>query len=297
MFVQVLTIFPELFDAFLKTSLIGRARERDLLTVSVGDLREFTRDQHHQVDDEPFGGGGGMVMMALPWLAAVRECCEARPTRPWRVLMSPQGQRLDEAKVRELASRPELLLMCGRYEGIDERVLELVVDEEISIGDFVVSGGELPAMVLIEALSRQIPGVVRQLKSVEEDSFRSGLLDTPCYTRPREIEGLVVPEVLLSGDHRKIEEWRRRAALRATWRKRPDLLAKAPLSPVERVEIERWGRSPSLAGPAHLQHRSQIPIIGAADPESPTPGDTGGDVKPKVEPGGQSRRSSKGQES
>lgn len=235
--VRVLTIFPELFRPFLATSLVGKAVEKGRLEVEVRDLRDFATDRHRTVDDVPYGGGGGMVMIAPVWLRAVREV--AAGSTPWRVLLSPQGRRLDDAKVRELAGRGDLLLMCGRYEGIDERVRELVVDEEISIGDYVLSGGELPAMVLIEAMSREIPGVVQLPDSVTRDSFRSGLLDYPHYTRPPEVEGLAVPEVLLSGDHAAIERWRLRAALAATLAKRPDLLASAQLDPAARRELDR----------------------------------------------------------
>ena len=228
--IDVITIFPELFAPFLTTSLVGRAVERGLLDVRLHDLRAYTEDRHRSVDDEPYGGGGGMVMAAPPWIRAVREVSGER--RPWRVLLSPQGRRLDEAKVRELAARGEnagenagLLLLCGRYEGIDERVTSTVVDEEVSIGDYVLSGGELPAMVVIEAVSRQIPGVVGFAGSVERDSFRRGLLDHPHYTRPPVVEGLPVPEVLTSGDHAAIERWRDEQAVAATRAKRPDLLS------------------------------------------------------------------------
>ena len=237
--IQVVTIFPELFTTWLQTSLMGRACASGKLQVEVHDLRPFTEDSHRSVDDEPYGGGAGMVMTAQPWLSAVRHLAGASR----RILMSPQGKRLDDPKVRELASGDDLLLMCGRYEGIDERVRELVVDEELSIGDFVLSGGELPAMVTIEAISRYLPGVVGRASSVVEDSFHSGVLDYPHYTRPAEVEGLAVPEVLLSGNHAKIESWRRRQSLRATWYKRPDLLPVATLTDEQRAELSVLERS------------------------------------------------------
>lgn len=237
MHVQILTIFPELFEPFLRVSLVGRAVADGLLDVEVHDLRDFTEDRHRSVDDEPYGGGGGMVMTAPPWIRAVRELTGASGAR--RVLLSPQGTPLTDAEVRRLAEHRELLLMCGRYEGVDERVRELVVDEEISLGDYVLSGGEVPAMVLIEALSRQIPGVVGLPDSVERDSFRHGLLDHPHYTRPPVVEGLEVPPVLLSGHHAEIERWRRRKALEATARKRPDLLERLPEGALSREECRR----------------------------------------------------------
>jgi tRNA (guanine37-N1)-methyltransferase len=223
--IQVLTIFPELFTPFVATSLVGRAIARGLLSVEVRELRDFSEDRHRSVDDEPYGGGGGMVMMAPPWIRAVRALSAEGPA-PWRVLLSPQGVRLDDAEVRRLAGRDRLILLCGRYEGIDERVRMTVVDEEVSIGDYVLSGGELAAMVVIEAVSRQVPGVVGLADSVAQDSFRDGLLDYPHYTRPPVVEGLAVPEVLLSGDHAAIRRWRLEQARSATREKRPDLLGR-----------------------------------------------------------------------
>ncbi len=233
--IKILTIFPELLDSFLRASLIGKAIEAGKIEVEVLDLRAFAEDRHRTVDDEPYGGGGGMVMKAEPWLRAVRAV--AGPAAH-RVLLSPQGARLDEGKVVELAGRRELVLMCGRYEGVDERVRRLVVDEELSIGDYVLSGGEVAAMVVVETVARQVPGVVGLSDSVENDSFRRGLLDFPHFTRPREVEGLKAPEVLLSGDHGAVAAWRRRESLRATLRKRPDLLESAELDEDDRRILE-----------------------------------------------------------
>lgn len=222
--VDVVTIFPTVFREFLGASLIGRAIAAGLLEVQVHDLRDYAEDPHRSVDDEPYGGGGGMVMTAPPWLRAVRAVSGDGPP-PHRILLSPQGERLDDARVRGLAGEERLVLLCGRYEAIDERVRMLVVDSELSVGDYVLSGGEVPAMTVIEAVSRHIPGVVGRPESVENESFRSGLLDHPHYTRPRTVEGLEVPDVLRSGDHARIDAWRREQALEATRRKRPDLLA------------------------------------------------------------------------
>ena len=246
--IQILTIFPELFEPFLSTSLVGRAIERSLLEVNVHDLRDFTANRHRSVDDEPYGGGGGMIMTAPPFLRAVEQLTCDGETAPegrsadgaskiLRIMLSPQGEPLTESRVRALARHPEMILLCGRYEAIDERVRQTVVDEEISIGDYVLSGGELPAMVLIEAVSRKIPGVVGLESSVEQDSFRHGLLDYPHYTRPRELRGREVPAVLLSGNHADIAAWRERQALLATVLKRPDLLTTADLSPLQRREV------------------------------------------------------------
>ena len=255
MHIEVLTIFPELFGAFRTTSLVGRAIDTGLLRLGVEDLRAHTTDKHRSVDDEPYGGGQGMVMTAQPWIDGVRAVAERFAEPPWRVYLSPQGRRLDESIVRELAARRDLLLLCGRYEGIDERVIDTVVDDEISIGDYVLSGGELPAMVLIEAISRQVPGVVGLDASVEHDSFRRGLLDFPHYTRPRQVEGLDVPDVLLSGDHARIETWRRERALEATLRKRPDLLRSAQLDENDARRLAALAEALPEDFPADLQRR------------------------------------------
>ncbi len=220
--IDVLTIFPGLFESPLRESLLGKAIEGGVLDVRVHDIRDHATDKHRQVDDESYGGGPGMVMKPEPVFAAV----EALGEGPKRVLLlSPAGRRLDQALVRELASEPWLVLVCGRYEGVDERVVEGLPAEEVSIGDYVVSGGEVPALVVLEAVTRLVPGVIGREESHERDSFgHDGLLDHPHYTRPPEFRGMAVPEVLLSGNHAEIERWRREAALEKTRRMRPDLL-------------------------------------------------------------------------
>lgn len=219
--IDVLTIFPSIIEGPLRESLLGRAIEAGVLDVRVHDIRDHATGRHRQVDDEPFGGGPGMVMMAAPVFRAV----EALGDGPKRtILLSPAGRRLDQALVRELAAEPWLVLVSGRYEGVDERVVEGLQAEEISIGDYVLSGGELPALVVIEAVSRLVPGVVGTEESLTRESFEEGLLDHPQYTRPQEYRGLRVPDVLVSGDHARIEEWRRQAAEEKTRRNRPDLL-------------------------------------------------------------------------
>jgi tRNA (guanine37-N1)-methyltransferase len=219
--IDVFTIFPTIFEGPLRESLLGKAIADGLVDVRVHDIRDQTTDRHRQVDDEPYGGGPGMVMMAEPLFRAVESLGEGRGRT---ILLSPAGKPLDQALVKELASEPRLILICGRYEGVDERVTEGLPAEEISIGDYVLSGGELPALVLIEAVTRLIPGVVGKEESLAAESFEQGLLDHPHYTRPQETRGMRVPDVLISGDHAKVEEWRRRAAEEKTRRNRPDLL-------------------------------------------------------------------------
>ncbi|HXF57325.1 MAG TPA: tRNA (guanosine(37)-N1)-methyltransferase TrmD [Actinomycetota bacterium] len=226
--VDIVTIFPGIFRGPLSESLLGRAIARGLLDVRVHDLREFTHDPRRQVDDEPYGGGPGMVLKVEPIVEAVESLGEGRKRV---ILLSPSGRPLDQGLVRELAREPWLVLICGRYEGVDERVLEVLGAEELSIGDYVLSGGELPALVVLEAVSRLVPGVVGKEESLRRESFEEGLLDHPHYTRPREFRGLRVPDVLLSGDHEAIERWRREQALAKTRRNRPDLLGKAGSAP------------------------------------------------------------------
>jgi len=220
--IDVVTIFPGIFESPLRESLLGRAIEAGLVDVRVRDLRDATTDKHRQVDDESYGGGPGMVMKPEPVFAAV-EALGAGERRT--LLLSPAGRRLDQALVRELAAEPWLVLICGRYEGVDERVVEGLPAEEVSIGDYVVAGGEVPALVVLEAVTRLVPGVIGREESHKQDSFgHDGLLDHPHYTRPAEFRGMRVPQTLLSGNHAEIERWRREAALEKTRRNRPDLL-------------------------------------------------------------------------
>jgi tRNA (guanine37-N1)-methyltransferase len=220
--IDVLTIFPGIFESPLRESLLGKAIETGLLEVRVHDIREHATGRHRQVDDESYGGGPGMVLKPEPVFAAVESL---GPGARRTLLMSPAGRRLDQALVRELAAEPWLVLIAGRYEGVDERVAQGLPAEEVSIGDYVLSGGEIPALVVIEAVTRIVPGVIGREESHERDSFgNQGLLDHPHYTRPAEFRGMAVPEVLRSGDHAEIERWRREAALEKTRRNRPDLL-------------------------------------------------------------------------
>jgi tRNA (guanine37-N1)-methyltransferase len=220
--IDVVTIFPGIFESPLRESLLGRAIEAGLLDVRVHDLRDSTSDKHRQVDDESYGGGPGMVLKPEPVFAAV-ESLGSGDRRT--LLLSPAGRRLDQDLARELAAEPWLVLVCGRYEGVDERVVEGLPAEEVSIGDYVVAGGEVPALVVLEAVTRLVPGVIGRGESHERDSFGAeGVLDHPHYTRPAEFRGMRVPETLLSGNHAEIERWRREAALEKTRRNRPDLL-------------------------------------------------------------------------
>jgi len=220
--IDILTIFPSIIEGPLGESLLGRAVADGVLEVRVHDIRDHTTDRHRQVDDESYGGGPGMVMKAGPIFAAVDALGEGAKRV---LLLSPAGRRLDQALVRELAAEPWLVLLCGRYEGVDERVVEGLPAEEVSIGDYVLSGGEIPALVVLEAVTRLVPGVIGRESSHERDSFGTeGLLDHPHYTRPAEFRGMRVPDVLLSGNHAEIERWRRGAALEKTRRNRPELL-------------------------------------------------------------------------
>jgi tRNA (guanine37-N1)-methyltransferase len=222
--VEVLTLFPRMIAAPLEESLLGKAREKGLVRVQVTDIREFAQGKHRVTDDVPYGGGAGMVMKPEPLVAAIEAARERLPGAHV-VLMSPQGRKFDHSLAQELVKRGKLVFVCGRYEGVDERVVSFV-DEEISLGDFVLSGGEFAALAVIDAVARLLPGVMGNAESVQIESFSEGLLEGPHYTRPPEFRGLKVPEILLSGDHAKIAQWRKEQALARTRERRPDLRGK-----------------------------------------------------------------------
>ena len=235
--IKILTIFPEMFESVLNTSILGRAREQGLIEVECIDIRPFSDRKHKNTDDYPFGGGAGMVMLAQPIMDAMKAAM-GENFHGKRIYMGPRGTTLTTAKARELATEEELILLCGHYEGVDQRALDACIDEEISIGDYILTGGELAAMVLMDCVARFIPGVLGSAESPEEESFSDGLLEYPQYTRPRELNGMEVPEVLLSGDHARIKAWRRQESLRATKKFRPDLLEKAQLTDKEKRMLE-----------------------------------------------------------
>lgn len=237
--IEVVTLFPRMIAGALEFGIVARALERGLLAVGTEDPRAHTRDAHRTVDDRPYGGGPGMVMKPGPLLAAIRAAHARLPPGSARICLSAQGEPFGQPQARELAALPGLLLVAGRYEGIDERVIELGIDRELSAGDYVLSGGELPALVVIDAVARLLPGALGDERSSLEDSFAHGLLEGPHYTRPELFEGLSVPQVLLSGDHADIRRWRLEQAVERTWRRRPDLLRRGPLAPEARGVLDR----------------------------------------------------------
>ncbi len=226
---DVFTLLPEVIEPYLQSSILKRAQQAGLLDVGIFNIRDWATDRHHICDDTPYGGGGGMVMKPEPVFAAVEGILGSPPTCPV-ILLTPQGRKFNQGIALELAELPHLALLCGRYEGIDERVREHLVSDEISIGDYVLTGGELPALVLIDAVSRLLPGVLGDPEGALNDSHASGLLEYPHFTRPPDFRGWSVPEVLLSGDHARISRWRREQSLRRTWLRRPDMLARVNLS-------------------------------------------------------------------
>ena len=235
--INILTIFPEMFDSFFSSSILGRAREQGLLDIRTTDIRPYSTSKHHNTDDYPFGGGAGMVMMAQPIIDAMAAVSEEYP-QARRIYLGPRGKKLTADLARELSHEKELVLLCGHYEGVDQRALDVCVDEEISIGDYILTGGEPAAMVLTDCVARFVPGVLGSADSPEEESFSDGLLEYPQYTRPREINGMAVPDILLNGDHAKISAWRRRESLKATLKHRPDLLETAMLDQKDLVLLE-----------------------------------------------------------
>lgn len=237
---DVLTLFPESMDAFLKESIIGRARQAGALDIRTHDIRRFSQNKHRKVDDYPFGGGTGMVMSAQPIIDAWRHVVEEVGYRPKTLYMSPQGQVLTQARARALLEERSLILLCGHYEGVDERVLESIVDEEISIGDYVLTGGELPAMVLIDCIGRMVPGVLPNEEAFSEESHFDGLLEYPHYTRPADHEGKKVPDILLSGHHVNVGKWRFLQQLERTKQKRPDMYEAYASAHPERI-AEAYG--------------------------------------------------------
>ena len=237
--IDIMTLFPEMCEAVLSESIIGRASERGFVDIHCVNIRDFTADKHNRVDDAPYGGGMGMLMQAQPIYDCYQSLCENAEDRPHLVYMSPQGQTLTQEKVKSLAKMPHLVLLCGHYEGVDERILDEIVDEEISIGDYVLTGGELPAMVLADAVCRMLDGVLPNDEAKSLESHYNGLLEYPQYTRPPVWHGVSVPDVLLSGHHENIEKWRHEQSLLRTFLRRPDLLETAELSEKDRKFLKK----------------------------------------------------------
>lgn len=245
--IDVISIFPSMIESIASYGVTGRAIQNGVVQLRVWNPRDFTEDRHRSVDDRPYGGGPGMVMRPEPLARAIAQARAGQAAGVRVSYLSPQGRRLDHAAVAELATRPGMILLAGRYEGIDERLIEGAVDEEWSIGDYVLSGGELPALVVIDAVVRQLPGVLGDEQSASEDSFVNGLLDCPHYTRPEVYAGRPVPEVLLSGNHEQIRRWRLKQMLGRTWLRRPELLAKLELTDEQRKLLEEFKREPGKA--------------------------------------------------
>ncbi len=240
----VLTLFPDMITQGLNTSIIGRAVSEELIGIKAVNIRDYTQNKHGRTDDYPYGGGAGMVMQAQPIYDAYRSIADALPGKPRVLHMTPQGRVFDQNYARELALEKDLIFLCGHYEGIDERVLDEIATDHVSIGDFVLTGGELPAMCMIDAISRMVPGVLHNSESAEDDSFGNGLLEFPQYTRPEVWNGRTVPPILLSGDHAKVDAWRREQSLIRTAERRPDLFERAAVSPKERAFIENYLANP-----------------------------------------------------
>lgn len=235
---HIMTLFPEMVMDGLNTSIIGRAVDKGAISIEAINIRDYTKEKHGHVDDAPYGGGAGMVMQAAPVCDCYEALCERIGSRPRVLYMTPQGRVFNQKIAEELATEENLVFLCGHYEGIDERALELIVTDNLSIGDYVLTGGELPAMVMIDCISRLVPGVLNNDLSAEEESFHDNLLEYPQYTRPEDFRGMKVPEVLMSGHHKNIYEWRRRESIRRTLERRPDLLDEAVLDKKEQLFLE-----------------------------------------------------------
>ena len=235
---DVLTLFPDMFSLVLGDSIIGRAKKAGLIETNFINIRDFTKNKHKKTDDYPYSGGGGMLMMPEPIYDAYLSTFSENEKKPHVIYMSPQGKTFNQEKAKELSKKDHIVILCGHYEGVDQRVLDLIVDEEISIGDFVLTGGEIPAMAVIDSVSRMIPGVLSGEDNYKNASHYSGLLEHPQYTRPEEFMGVRIPDVLLSGHHKNIEEWKRLKSIEVTYKKRPDLLENAELSKKEREYLD-----------------------------------------------------------
>lgn len=239
---HVITLFPEMIEQFCSYGVLGRAVKQGIVNVSCENPRDYTQDRHHTVDDRPYGGGPGMLMKVEPLAAAIDAARERASEDVKVVYLSPQGRKLKQECVKQMAGHEDIILIAGRYEGIDERIIEKYVDEELSIGDYVLSGGEMPALIMIDAVARMLPGVLGDDESAQQDSFMHGLLDCPHYTRPEEINGKRVPAVLLSGDHDAIARWRHKQALGRTWSRRPDLLKTVQMDDEQKQMLAEFQR-------------------------------------------------------
>ena len=239
---DILTLFPDMFGAVLGDSIIGRAAQKGIVELNVVNIRDFSRNKHRKTDDYPFSGGGGMLMTPQPVYDAYMSIVGKLEKKPHTIYLSPQGKVFNQERAKELSELDEVVLLCGHYEGVDQRVLDMIVDEEISMGDFVLTGGEIPAMALVDTVSRLIPGVLANEKSYSDESHFDGLLEYPQYTHPQEFMGVKIPEILISGHHKNIEKWKREQSLLVTLKKRPDLLEKADLTDEDREFLAKFDK-------------------------------------------------------
>lgn len=244
--IDILTLFPEMFEAVLDNSITGRAKNKGILTLNYIQIRDFAYNKHRQVDDYPYGGGAGMVMQAEPLYLAYKSICEGLDYKPLTIYMSPQGKQFRQSTAKRLAKKENIVIICGHYEGVDQRVLDEIVDMEISLGDFVLTGGEIAAMAVADATARMIPGVLKSEQAFSEESHFNGLLEYPQYTRPEVWHGRTVPEVLMSGHHKNIEAWKREMSIRTTFKKRRGMLSKAKLSEKEEKLVSELKKSENM---------------------------------------------------